>query len=250
MIKKILQNINLSDKEIEVYLALIDLDQAPVSVVSKKSDINRTTTYDILSLLMSKGLVSKIKKNSKTYFYALPPHKLTEYLEREKRDYIKKIELQQNSLEKILPELISMQNIHSINKPRVKFYEGEKGLREAYEDSLTSKRDILSYANAEEVHKGLPNFFPEYYKRRAALDIPIRAFFVENKTGRDLSEFDLEEMRTTKFLPSDTVFTPEINIYNNKVLIASWREKMAIIIESKEYADFNRAIFELFWGKM
>lgn len=250
MIKKILQNINLTEKEITVYLTLINLDQSPVSKIAKWSNINRTTTYDILGLLMDKGIVSKIQKNSKTYFFALPPHKLTEYLEREKRDYIKKIELQQSKLDKVLPELIAMQNIHSVNKPKVKFYEGERGLREAYEDSLTSKRAILSYANAEEVHKALPNFFPEYYKRRALLNIPIRAIFVENKTGRDLSYFNSEQMRTTKFFPIDTKFTPEINIYNNKVLIASWTEKMAIIIESKEYADFNRELFEFVWAKM
>ena len=42
-------------------------------------------------------------------------------------------------------------------------------------------------------------------------------------------------------------FSPEINIYNNKILITSWKEKMAILIESKELADLQRLTFNLLW---
>lgn len=44
-------------------------------------------------------------------------------------------------------------------------------------------------------------------------------------------------------------FSPEINIYDNKVMIASWREKLGITIESKEIADALRKIFELSWAE-
>lgn len=55
-------------------------------------------------------------------------------------------------------------------------------------------------------------------------------------------------MRQTKFLPQESMtFSPEINIYNNKMLIASWKEKMAIIIESKELADLQKLIFNMLW---
>lgn len=45
-------------------------------------------------------------------------------------------------------------------------------------------------------------------------------------------------MRETALVPADKFkFSPEINIYDNKVMIASWREKLGIIIESHEIAD-------------
>jgi hypothetical protein len=47
----------------------------------------------------------------------------------------------------------------------------------------------------------------------------------------------------------DYDFSPEINIYNNKVLMVSWREKMAIIIESQEIADFHRKMYKLAWER-
>jgi len=56
-------------------------------------------------------------------------------------------------------------------------------------------------------------------------------------------------MRETRFLPeSEMTFSPEVNIYNNKMLIVSWEEKMAIIIESKELVELQKLTFNLLWN--
>ena len=58
-------------------------------------------------------------------------------------------------------------------------------------------------------------------------------------------------MRETRFLPEDKMsFSPEVNLYNNKMLIASWKEKMAVIIESKELVDLQKMIFSLLWNSL
>jgi len=44
-------------------------------------------------------------------------------------------------------------------------------------------------------------------------------------------------------------FSPEIDIYDNKVMIASWKDKMGIIIESKEIADAMKKVYELAWAE-
>jgi hypothetical protein len=60
--------------------------------------------------------------------------------------------------------------------------------------------------------------------------------------------FNKEEKREVTFVPADKYyFSPEIDIYDNKVMIASWREKLGIIIESHEIADAMKKIFELAW---
>ncbi len=251
MIKETLEELGFSDKEADVYLAMTKLDQATASSIAKETGIIRTTVYDILEGLMQKGLISKVKKSGKTYYYSLSPDKLIDYLEREKREFSKKVDLQKEKVSKIMPKLVSIQNLHSVNKPKVRFYEGEKGMREAYEDSLQADGIIRAYANVEEMHKGLPNFFPEYYERRAEAGIHIRAILPQNETSVDRASKDSEEMRTTKFLPEKNMtFTPEINVYNNKVLIASWKESMAIVIESKELADFHKLMYELLWDRL
>jgi sugar-specific transcriptional regulator TrmB len=251
MIKDLLKQLDFSDKEIQIYLALLEIGSTKPSVLAKKTGLNRTTVYDICDLLMQKGLVSKYKKGAGTFFNALDPKQLLNYLDREKEERVKAIERQKNKVAELLPQLVSMQNIYGATKPRVQFFEGEKGMREAYEDTLTSKEIILAYANPQTMHEGLPEFFPEYYIRRAEKKIFIKAIVPRNEMSLERTRKNQEEMRDTRFLPEGKMtFSPEVNIYNNKMLIASWKEKIAIIIESKELADLQKMTFNLLWDTL
>lgn len=250
MIIETLRKIGFSEKEAKVYMQLIRLGAQPVSVISEKAEINRTTTYDIITTLTKRGLISSIKKGGVTYFKALDPKNLLNYLEREKIEHTKKLEKQQKEIAALIPALISLENPES-TKPKVSFYEGEKGLRQAYEDTLTSTETILAYANVEDMHKGLPNFFPDYYQRRGTeKKIHIKCIAPDNKISMERHKRDKKENREMLFIPSKEYdFSPEINVYDDKVLYASWREKMAIIIKSKEIADFHKKMYKLCWAQ-
>ncbi len=249
MIKTLLEQLNFSEKESQIYLALLEAGSTKPGDLAKKTGLNRTTVYDICEILMQKGLVSKYKKGAGTFFNALDPKNLLNFLDREKEEKAKEIEKQKNKVSEFLPQLLSMQNIYSAAKPKVQFFEGEKGMREAYEDTLTSREIILAYANPQTMHEGLPNFFPEYYKRRAEQKIFIKAIIPRNEMSIERMSHNQEEMRDTRFLPEKQMsFSPEINIYNNKMLVASWKEKIAIIIESKELADLQKLSFDLLWN--
>lgn len=243
-----LSKIGLSEKEAKVYIQMIHLGEQPASVLSRHTNINRTSMYDILEALKTRGLVQTTRKKGRTLFRVLHPNELLQYLEREKTEAVRRLEKQQETIREILPELISLEHPES-SRPRVTFYEGEKGMREAYEDTLSSKGDILAYANVEEMHKALPHFFPEYYHRRAIEHkIHIKAIMPDNEASKERSKEDDLENRESILIPrKDFEFSPEINIYNNKVLIASWTEKIAIIVESKEVADFHRKMYGLAW---
>jgi sugar-specific transcriptional regulator TrmB len=54
---KLLQ-LGLSEKEAAVYLALLSLGKGTVTSITRKAGINRTTGYDILNALATKGIVS------------------------------------------------------------------------------------------------------------------------------------------------------------------------------------------------
>lgn len=250
MLLDTLEKIGFSEKESRIYLQLIRLGAQPASTIANKAGINRTTTYDIIESLAKKGLISTMHKGGATYFKALDPKELINYLEREKIEHTKKIEKYQQEIEHVLPALISLENPES-TKPKVTFYEGEKGMRQAYEDTLTSSEPILAYANVEDMHSGLPDFFPDYYQRRGVeKKIHIKAIMPDNETSIERSKKDKQENRESVLIPkSEYGFSPEINIYDDKVLIASWREKMAIIIKSKEIADLHKKMYSLCWER-
>lgn len=241
---KTLEFIGFSEKEVLVYLALLEIGKGTVTQISRKAGINRPTGYHILASLEAKELVKVSGKEPKQEYVAESPDQIEKIL-------LKKIESDQTYIKearKIIPELKSMHNV--IDRPKVLFYEGREGMEKVYEDTLTSTEPIRAYANVENMHMGLPGYFPEYYKRRAGKGIAIRAIIPDSKTGRERRDLDSKEMRETALVPIGVFnFTPEINIYDDKVMIASWREKLGVIIKSSEIADAMKKIYELAWAE-
>lgn len=242
LLQRSLQNLGFPEKEVNVYLALLELGKGTVSEIARKANINRTTGYDILNTLVNKGLVSVSGKEPKQEYIAETPDKLEDILNR-------RIQEEQESLRTIrdlIPQLKSIQNVGG--RPQVRFYEGEEGLIQVYEDTLTSHEPIRAYATIEEMHRALPNYFPAYYQRRASKGIIARGIIPKTEGAVERVKYNEEELRESALIPTDKYyFSPEICIYDNKVMIASWREKLGIIIESAEFADAMKKIFELAW---
>lgn len=242
-IKKSLLAIGFSDKEIEVYLALLELGKGTVTQIARKAGINRPTAYHVLASLELKKLVRTSGKEPKQEYTAESPENIESILENKIAEYTSALK----QAKEIIPELVSLHN--KDNRPKIKFYEGKDGLQKVYEDTLSSSEMILAYASVEDIQPTLPHYFPEYYKRRAKKGIPIRAIFPDSKDARERSSLDKEEKRESVIVPDSFGFHPEINIYDNKVMIASWREKLGIIIESTEIADAMKKIYELAWAE-
>lgn len=250
--KNILTKLWLTEKETEVYLLGLSSIRPTAQFLSKKTGIKRSSIYDVIDSLSRKGLITKCIEWKHTYFQVFPPEELLSYLDRNKREIEKDIEQKKYLLREHLVELKSLQNIHT-TKPQVRFYEGDMGMREAYEDTLstTAPEWIRAFANVDTIHPALPNFFPEYYLRRKNKWIPIRAVFPNTPLSIERQRNDKKEYRTTKIVDAEKYnFTPEVNFYDNKVLIVSWLEKMAITIESAEIADCFKKMFDLLWEKL
>ncbi len=242
-LKLSLQSFGFSAKESDVYFALLELGGGTVTEISRKAGINRTTGYDILDSLASKGMINISGKEPKQEYSVESPDALKRYLEKQSALIAEHIE---KSAE-VIPRLKSIQTLE--NRPKIKFYEGTEGLRSVYEDTLTSSETILAYACIDDMHRALPDYFPGYYMRRAKNNISIRGIVPKTKSAIERAEHNKEEKREITFVPADKYyFSPEINIYDNKIMIASWREKLGIIIESAEIADAMKKIYELAWS--
>jgi sugar-specific transcriptional regulator TrmB len=243
-VSETLISLGLSKREVGVYVALLELGHGTVTQISRKAGINRTTGYDILDALAHKSLARLSGKEPKEEYVAESPEKLVALLDERLVETQKQLQV----AKEFLPQLKAMHTV--ADRPQVRFYEGIEGLKEVYEDTLTSSEPIRAYANIDDMHKTLPGYFPEYYKRRAGRGIAIRGIVPETKTSLAQAEFNAEEKREIAFVPPDKYnFSPEINIYDNKVMVASWREKLGIIIESGEISDAMKKIFELAWAE-
>jgi len=230
----------LSENESKVFLVLLELGRGTVTQITRKAGLNRTTGYDVLDNLVRKGLASISGKEPKEEYLTESPDKVVLLIEKE----INEKNTQLQDIKKLLPEMKSIHNV--AGRPRVRFYEGIDGLKDVYEDTLTSHEEIRAYATVDDMHMTMPSYFSTYYKRRVEKNITIRAIMPSTPTVKARASRDVEEKRQSKLIPVDKYyFSPEINIYDNKVMIASWREKLGIIIESAEIADAMKKTYEL-----
>ncbi len=146
MYKKELQKLNFDKKEADVYLALLELGEANIEQIAKKSKIKRTTVYHVIEALKTKGYIEMAKIGKKTLFYAQNPNKIKEKLEEKKL-----------VLDKIMPGLLSITNTID-KKPKIRYFEGKEGIREIYKDTLKhhdqemlvwTTEDILEYFDVD-----------------------------------------------------------------------------------------------------
>lgn len=243
MILEELKKFGLSTKEAKVYLALLELGTTPVSAVAQQTGINRSTTYVLLDQLAKNGLVSISEQSGIKLYTAAPPEMLVQHVESSVKKYTELVGVAQ----RILPELKSLY-VGTGPKPKVQFFEGVEGIRTAHEDTLNSKETIRAYASIENMHNIIPDYFPEYYQRRTERNIKIRAIFPDTPKARERAARDKEEARESRLVPIDDYgFSPEINIYDNKLVFMSVKEKFALIIESAELAGALKKAFELSW---
>ncbi|MFA6306578.1 MAG: helix-turn-helix domain-containing protein [Patescibacteria group bacterium] len=235
-INQALKQFDLNDKEIQVYLAMLELGQAGVQEIAIKANIKRTTAYDILTSLISQGLIGQTQKGKKRLFYAEEPEKLYKLLE-EKRE----------KLNDILPILKSLYNTAG-SKPKIRYYEGAEGLKNVYRDTLAYQGEMIGFVTGNIIQHLGQDFANEYKERRKKALITVRVIGPDTDEIVDYKTTDKEDIKQTRLVPQKKFpFSIEMNVYGNKIALMSFREQMGIIIESNEISTNLKLLFELAW---
>lgn len=234
----ILSELGLSDKEVKVYLALLEFGSSLASTISRKIGLKRPTVYMILESLRQRGFVTTHTKAKITYFKAIDPDILVEH-------YYSKYSM----LKDAVPELKMLNKMFQV-KPHVSVYEGTDGLKRMMEDTLTTDNgELLVWSDINLAwHGPISDYFPEYVKKRVEKKILVRGIFTESEAAqgfKDRSELELRDVRLIP--PQKFPFKNEVNIYNNKVNIISFKDEIGVMIENQAIADTQKSIFLFAW---
>lgn len=236
-LNEVLENIGLTAKEASIYLAALELGEAPASEIAHRAKLNRVSCYDLLKKLGQRGFISTTIKNDITFFAATDPDLIREDSRKKYMD-----------LKEALP---SLRRLHGKTAhPRIRYYEGLESIKKVYADTLTAKTELLNYADSKSIRQYWPEYDQEYVKARIKRRIYLRGISPEDEHGKRVAEdnrISHREIRLVKAGPFS--FANEINIYDEKVAIISFGkdEIVGMIIESPEIANTQRAIFMMAW---
>jgi sugar-specific transcriptional regulator TrmB len=247
MYEQYLKNLDLSEKEAVVYLASLELGSSTINEIARKSQISRSTAYEVTGSLMKKGLMFSLNKGKKKYFSAENPEKLFSLVDVKERE----IEKRKKDLRAILPELKELIGL-SKERPKIKFFEGKHGIRRIQEDILRTK-------NLESIEEFVPlddayQLFPAHPRDHRhgmgrKIKVPERMIYTTRK-GKILP---------SKKGPIEAVYTPiekfpfhtEITIYGDNVAMVSFGRKLGgMVLESEDMANTLRSMFNLAWQKL
>ena len=229
---EILEESGLTHNESLTYKALLELGPSLAGQISRKTGLHRRTVYDVVEMLIKKGLVGYIKKNNQKYFEASSPERFRDIL-------IEK----ENAINEFLPEMMSLYG-KTREKQETNFYKGRQGLKTVLEDQLESgTNEILILGASQIAYEILEFYFKWFDKKRKERKIKTRIIF--NKSEKKI-KVPYSEIR---YLPQKYSSPLAVNIYRDKVAIILWSKDnpLAIIIKNKEISEGYKKYFELTW---
>lgn len=229
---KNLEEIGLSNKESEVYLALLKKGSFGGGELAKFLNVDRTHVYNILRNLINKGLVSHIIKDKKTFFQACSPKNL-----------LNSVYEKEQAIKAIIPELLLLEK-NPLKHFSVKVLEGKSGLRTLSRLFLDSKpKEVLVYGGTGKSYQVLEYEMPHVAKETKVMKMKGRII-----TGKELKEESFTKLSNFKVRYVDELTPSSTMIFGDKVSINVFDEKpFFILIESKSVADSYKKYFESLW---
>lgn len=240
----ILRNLGFSDKSSTVYLELLRLGPSSVRALAGSSGLNRGTTYDILSWLKDKGLVTFYKKDSKQLFVAENPTVLQELVRKESM-LLKEAE---RDLERVIPELQALHH-RGGDRPVARYY-GKKEIKNILEDVLSTceaeSEKMYRIYSAEGLREYLYEEFPSFSDARVSKGISVRVIAL-GKGG------EMRGLDERKWLSKESKTATYILIYPGKTAYISLdakNEPVGVVIENPGVYETQKIIFDELWAKL
>lgn len=235
----LIQLLGLSKIQAKVYLAALELGEANMLELSRKSKVKRTTIYNFIDELKSRNIIIETKRRKTKVYSAISPRHLYE---------LQNIRMMQ--VQNALPELMAIYN-KSSNKPRVSFYEGIDGIKEIYADTLIEGENIIGWSDYDHMKLGLGDSYFKYYpEERTKRGMSYTAIARDCKTTRETIKIDKNVNRQTKLM-GETELRTEINIYGDKVALMSFHDNpVGVLIDDKNISQTLRVIWKEMWGRL
>ncbi len=250
-LQSLLEDIGLNHHESTVYLQILQGGEQPASVVARQTNLPRSTVRGVLDKLCERGIVRKLYKRNTQYYRCEDPTSLIGHLHSriaEDRQHIERVE-------ETLPQLNALFRKDNVI-PKVKYFEGSKGVIEAFNHSLFVEDidEILFFTSYSFIRNSviLNNDDNFYIPLRIKKGIRMRVLVGKRKDLDPRKKYnDPTELRERRYIPERFTLPGNIHVYGNFVVYfsAGDTEYMAVLVESAMMAETMRALFEFMWEK-
>jgi len=234
---KNLKESGLKENHARVLMNLIQIKQASVNDISKKTNIPRSSVEIILKNLCKIGLANSFKKKNILYFNPEDPKAIIDTLKHKNDILIESLPLMQ--------ELYRGGNSNS----EVRFYNEPKSLKTVLDEALSEAQEIIYFGSPDALFDtATPKVILNFIKKRIQKKIPIRVIFQDSPFARKRAELKNQLLMQSKIIDINPICNSTFMVWKNKVaLLSSDINHSLVVIENKELADLEKAMFEGLW---
>ena len=247
IIHETLALLGVTDKETDIYLALLKLGPCSIRDIANTAAINRGTTYELLKSLKEKSLVSYYPKGKRRYFCAEPAERLLHIAEEKQLNLEKAAQILASD---IVPDLQMLSP--GFAETSVRQYEGDDGIEYVLRDILrtvsTMDNKLYRVYSSKLIRKYLYRPFPNFTRQRVQKNIHVNVIAI----GDGGEEAPLA---TRKWIPTQNIVpgASYVAIYPPKCAMVSLSKgdyPTAVVLDSESIAEALKLSFDTLWERL
>lgn len=232
----ILEDLGLTNAEIKVYIALLELGSTTAGPIVNRSGLHNSVVHRAITSLLEKGLISYIFQAKRKIYQATDPNNFFDFIEGKKKKF---------SL--ILPELKQKQKFTK-EKENASVYKGVRGLTEIYNIMVNQKGEYNTFGGGHECAKRMGMaWWMNIHRKRIANKLQSRQVFDETvrPAEKEITSLPLTKVR---HLSKEFAQFQETVIAGDYVAINVFTENAyGFLIKDPKVAEGYRKHFELLW---
>ena len=252
MLSELLQRLGFTEKEIQVYLTVLENGKLVPALIASLTKIKRPTVYAVGKELVKKGVITEDLEGPGGYFVALPPENLEAAIKQEERAVLEKKRVAKEAIE----ELQSLPKSKSYSVPKMRFID-EYNVRDflykqtpVWEESMKREGETTWWGFQDHTfveHKEFREWI-EWYWKRAPKEYDLKLISNDSEIEEKMKSKNIER-RIIKFGKETFKVTGTNWILGEYVVFVMSKQRPYYLVEIRDavYAQNMREVFKKTW---
>lgn len=253
MLEKKLKLLGFADKEIKVYLTILNKGQATPTEIAELTGIKRPTVYSITKELAKKGVIEEEKAAKKRRFIALSPDMLNNLARQEEWKLVEKKKLIAEAISAI--EEIKKDSTYSI--PKISFVVEEELERYLYKQSEIWAKSIMGQDKVWWGYQdpGLVSIYQDwidwFWKKCAPKNLELKLLTNESEFETEMAKRGYNN-RLIKFWKKAGDFTATTWVNGDYLVLISTKQHPYYLVQIHDaiLAHNMREMFKSIWKEL
>ncbi|MDO8593971.1 MAG: helix-turn-helix domain-containing protein [bacterium] len=255
MINELLKRLGFSEKEIQVYLTVLENGKIAPAQVAFLTQIKRSTVYAVAKELLKKGVITEDVAGLGGYLVALPPENLGSALKNEEQAILEKKEL----VKEAIAELENVPKSKSYSVPKMRFID-EYNVKDflyrqtpVWEESMKKEKELTWWGFQDHTFVENKEFreWIEWYWGRAPKEYDLKLISNDSEIEEKMQSKNIER-RIIKFGKENFNVTGTNWILGEYVVFIMSKQRPYYLVEIRDavYAQNMREVFRNLWTEL